>query len=254
MAPRSTERVDLLCIVNPCNPTGDYFDLASLQEHIRNNVLPGGAVIVGKCVRVEEDDMIGGMIHWYIIDESMQPWLSREFRSDSLITAHAFVKEMWEQHQVGVHLMHSWTKIWCCTGLRVGSVVCPTIGHCEALRKIQVPWSVNGPALKFVEEVVKDTAFLEETWDNTPRLRVNVIEQLKALGHSEWVYHGKPFLSWVWIDMRSESVAEKAVELARAAGVPVRSGKPGYACPTFVRIAVRKEEETSHLINAWKAL
>lgn len=40
--------MDLLCIVNPCNPTGDYFDLVSLQEHIRNNVLPGGAVIVGK--------------------------------------------------------------------------------------------------------------------------------------------------------------------------------------------------------------
>lgn len=185
----------------------------------------------------------------------MQPWHSAEFRSDSLISEHQYAKDMWTHNQVSVHVMHSWTKIWSCTGLRVGSVICPTKEHCEALRKIAVPWSVNGPALKFVEEVVKDVDYLNETWENTPRLRAHLIQQLSGLEQSkDWEYHGKKFLSWVWLDMKCEAVAEKAIELARAAGVPVRSGKPGYQCNTFIRVAVRKENEVQVLVDAWKSL
>jgi histidinol-phosphate/aromatic aminotransferase/cobyric acid decarboxylase-like protein len=185
----------------------------------------------------------------------MQPWHSPEFRADSLISEHDYLREMWEEENVSVHVMHSWTKIWSCTGLRVGSVICPTAQHCEALRKIQVPWSVNGPALKFVEAVVEDADYLNETWQDTPKLRAYLTEQLQSLPASgKWVYHGKTFLSWVWLDMNSVEMAEKAIELARDAGVPVRSGKPGYQCDTFVRVAVRKEAEVKVLIDAWKAL
>lgn len=35
-------------------------------------------------------------------------------------------------------------------------------------------------------------------------------------------------------------------------GTPVRWGKPGYKLPTYVRIAVRDEETTEYLIDAWK--
>lgn len=189
------------------------------------------------------------------IDESMQPWHSAEFRSDSLISEHQYMQDMWTNHQVSVHVMHSWTKIWSCTGLRIGSVICPTSAHCEALRKIQVPWSVNGPALAFVETVVNDTDYLAETWENTTRLRSHLIQELKTLPKAgQFEYHGKDFLSWVWLDMKDEELAEKAIDLARSAGVPVRSGKPGYQCNSFVRVAVRKEEQVAVLINAWKAL
>lgn len=190
-----------------------------------------------------------------LLDESMQPWHSSEFRSDSLISEHQYAQDMWTEEGVSVHVMHSWTKIWSCTGLRIGSVICPTSSHCEALRKIQVPWSVNGPALKFVETVVNDTEYLNETWENTTRLRAHLIEQLSSLEQSkEWEYYGKKFLSWVWLDVKSEQVAEKAIDLARAAGVPVRSGKPGYQCNTFIRVAVRKEEQVQVLVDAWKSL
>ncbi|GAA5811755.1 hypothetical protein MFLAVUS_005198 [Mucor flavus] len=234
LEPSNPERADMICIVNPCNPTGDYFSVEPLKEWIKENVKSGGCVIV---------------------DESMQPWHSAGFRADSLISEHQYAKDMWTNENVSVHVMHSWTKIWSCTGLRVGSVICPTTEHCEALRKIQVPWSVNGPALKFVEEVVNDIDYLNETWENTPRLRAYLIEQLSSLEQSkEWEYHGKKFLSWVWLDMKCEKVAEKAIELARGAGVPVRSGKPGYKCNSFVRVAVRKENEVQVLIHAWKSL
>lgn len=185
----------------------------------------------------------------------MQPWLSADFRADSLISEHQYAQDMWTEENVSVHVMHSWTKIWSCTGLRIGSVICPTASHCEALRKIQVPWSVNLPALKFVEAVVNDTEYLNETWENTSRLRAHLIQQLSSLSQAkDWEYHGEKFLSWVWLDMKSEQVAEKAIELARGAGVPVRSGKPGYQCNTFVRVAVRKEDQVQVLVDAWKSL
>ncbi|KAI7862546.1 pyridoxal phosphate-dependent transferase [Spinellus fusiger] len=233
--PFSKERADMVCIVNPCNPTGDYLPIEELKAWLRENAATNGTVMV---------------------DESMQLWHSSEFRSDSLISQHEFMQSMLENINVSVHVMHSWTKIWSCTGLRVGSVICPTVHHCEALRKIQVPWSVNGPALKFVEAVVKDTDYLNETWNNTTHLRTYLIEQLKTLNayNGQWVFYGKPFLSWVWLDVGSEAMAAKAVDKARAAGVPVRSGKPGYNCNTFVRIAVRQKDKVAILIKAWQSL
>ncbi|KAL0094503.1 pyridoxal phosphate-dependent transferase [Phycomyces blakesleeanus] len=234
--PSSKERADMICIVNPCNPTGDYLPIEEIKGWLEQNVAPKGTVMV---------------------DESMQLWHSADFRADSLINQHEFMLSMLERDQVSVHVMHSWTKIWSCTGLRVGSVICPTAQHCEALKKIQVPWSVNGPALKFVEAVVKDDEYLNKTWENTSRLRAHLIselEKIKGFKQQGWVCHGEPFLSWVWLDVRSDEVATKAVDLARAAGVPVRSGKPGYGCNTFVRIAVREEHQAAILISAWASL
>ncbi|KAI8366088.1 pyridoxal phosphate-dependent transferase [Radiomyces spectabilis] len=228
----STERADLVCIVNPCNPTGDYASVELLKNWIRENVVAGGSVI---------------------IDESMQPWLSAEFRDDSLISQHDFLREMYEEQQVSVHIMHSWTKLWSCPGIRTGSVVCPTEQHCQDLKKIQVPWSVNGPALKFMEQVVRDEEYLQRTWETTTALRAYVIEQLQSLNH-QWEYEGEKFLSWVWVKMESPEQAARAVDLARDAGVPVRSGKPGYACDSHVRVAVREQDKVQILVTAWKQL
>ncbi|KAI8064477.1 pyridoxal phosphate-dependent transferase [Gongronella butleri] len=230
--PKNPDRANMVCLVNPCNPTGDYMTIEPLKAWIKANVKTGGTVIV---------------------DESMQPWVSAAFRDDSLISQHEFMQELWQEEKVSLYVMHSWTKIWSCTGLRVGSVICASDAHCAALRKIQVPWSVNGPALKFVEAVVKDDAYLNETWQNTTRLRAYLVDKLLAL-HPEWVIHGKPFLSWVWVDMGSQEMADKAVQLARAAGVPVRSGTPGYQCLSFVRVAVRVEDQVDVLVRAWQSL
>lgn len=44
-------------------------------------------------------------------------------------------------------IMTSWTKIWSCTGVRLGSVVAPTAAKLAAVKAKQVPWSVNCVAL-----------------------------------------------------------------------------------------------------------
>ncbi|CAG8487301.1 12089_t:CDS:10 [Ambispora gerdemannii] len=238
----------LLCIVNPCNPTGDYFVLEELKQWIEANVEDGGVVIV---------------------DESMQPWLSRDFRSDSLTSQHEYLASLYLTRKVSLYVIHSWTKFWSCTGLRLGSVVCPTTNHCDALKRLQVPWSVNSPALAFLHAVVKDDAYMEKTWQVTPVWRNALIERLNTLlgifinGQKsntsrvennddkslEWKFYGKPFLSWVWVDLKSQKTAQEAVALAKAAGVPVRSGQPGYERPTFVRIAVREPEKVDPCIT-----
>ncbi|KAJ2595071.1 hypothetical protein GGF39_003972 [Coemansia sp. RSA 1721] len=228
----SIDKANVACLVNPCNPTGDYLDLPELKQWISDNVLPGGYVL---------------------IDESMQPWHSPQFREHSLTTQREYVEDLYKSQGISVFVMHSWTKLWCCTGLRLGSVVCPTADHMRAIKKIQVPWSVNTVALAFLNAVVTDDVYLEKTWKMTPEWRQQTIDRLGKM-FPDWEFHGRSFLSWIWVDTKSEQVAEKAVGLAKEAGVPVRSGRPGYNLPTFVRLAVREPAKVDVLINAWKAI
>lgn len=58
------------------------------------------------------------------------------------------------------------------------------------------------------------------------------------------------FLSWLWIDTHDEAIAREVVKRARAAGVPVRSGAPGYNLPTFFRAAVRSRKQRVTLLKA----
>ncbi|KAJ2655301.1 hypothetical protein IW148_006106 [Coemansia sp. RSA 1199] len=232
LAADSSDKANVCCLVNPCNPTGDYLELSELKSWISNNVLPGGYVL---------------------IDESMQPWHSPEFRQHSLLSQHEYIRNLYREQGISVFIMHSWTKLWCCTGLRLGSVVCPTADHMRAIKKSQVPWSVNIVALAFLNAVVADEKYLQKTWQMTPLWRQQSIDQLSAR-FPTWEFFGRSFLSWIWVDTKSEDVAERAIELARAAGVPVRSGRPGYNLPTFVRVAVRDPAKFSVLLGAWKLL
>ncbi|GLD95542.1 hypothetical protein PINS_up022802 [Pythium insidiosum] len=222
----------LTCLVNPTNPTGDYMDVEAMKKYIETHCPDN---------------------HTIIIDESMQPWLGPHWRQDSLIHQREWVRQLSATRKIDVWVMTSWTKIWSCTGLRIGSVVAPTPAHAAAIKKKQVPWSLNSMALAFVSEVVKDTEYMNKTWELTPQWRAHLAEQLHAR-FPDWVIHGEPYLSWIWVDTKSAAVAENAVRLAKEHGVPVRSGKPGYELPAFVRIAVRRPEQTAVLLKAWASL
>ena len=87
----------------------------------------------------------------------------------------------------------------------------------------------------------------------TPKCRARTAGIL-AERFPSWKVHGEPFLSWLWVDCGSVDVAAKAVDLARAAGVPLRWGKYGYKLPQFIRIAVRSDEATDVLFDALKPL
>jgi len=226
----------LTCIVNPNNPTGDYMDIKTLKDYIESNCVDKSVVMV---------------------DESMQIWHSDEFRSDSLISQSSWIDDLYTRRGIAVYIMHSWTKIWSCTGLRLGSLLCPTLSHAAILRKIQVPWSVNVAALAFLEVVTtQESDYMQKTWDLTTLWRKELVDRIMALKPPgvEWEISGAPFLSWVWIDFGDEAVALDAIERARAAGVPVRPGVNGYNCPTCVRAAVRETKQIDVLIKSWVGL
>lgn len=237
LGPEEEERASLVCLVNPCNPTGDYLSQEEVLAWIHRHAQPGAVVIV---------------------DESMQLWHSPDFRKDSLASHPDMASTLLEKEGIQLYVIHSWTKIWSCTGLRLGSVVTPSPKHTQALRRIQVPWSVNAPALAFLDAVVRDTEYMNRTWELTPVWRTKLIERLthlsSRLSGPTWEMYGKPFLSWVWIDVKEESLADRMVLLAREAGVPIRSGRPGYGKLTFIRVAVREPAKVDHLFRAWEVL
>ncbi|OQR91323.1 hypothetical protein ACHHYP_04778 [Achlya hypogyna] len=222
----------LTCLVNPTNPTGDYMPVEEMKAYIETNCPDN---------------------HTIIIDESMQPWVGPHWRQDSLIHQREWVANLAATRKLDVWVMTSWTKIWSCTGLRVGSVVAPTAAHAAAIKRKQVPWSLNSMALAFISAVVKDEAYMTETWKVTPEWRANLGQQL-AKHFPSWTVHGKPYLSWVWVDTKSVEVAAEATRLSKLHGVPIRSGAPGYNLPTYVRIAVRNATQTEVLMQAWKSL
>ncbi|KAI9146584.1 pyridoxal phosphate-dependent transferase [Paraphysoderma sedebokerense] len=241
LAPKASQRTTLTCVVNPNNPTGEYMNIEEIKKWISENVEDNGVVVV---------------------DESMQPWNSSKFRDDSLTSQDEFILDMYKTRNISIYVIHSWTKLWSCTGIRLGSIVCPTPEHTIALKKHQVPWSVNILALHFLSAVVNDEKYLQDTWKHTSVWRKQTVEKLvkisddlsAQLGIPRWVFHGHSFLSWVWIDMKSVAVANAAVDAAKKAGVPVRAGVHGYDRPTYVRIAVRKPEHFDVLAGAWKSL
>jgi histidinol-phosphate/aromatic aminotransferase/cobyric acid decarboxylase-like protein len=129
---------------------------------------------------------------------------------------------------------------------------------------LQVPWSVNSPALAFLDAVVKDTAYLDQTWELTRKWRNEIIERLKVISEAivqakddeglAWEFNGKSFLSYIWINMKSKMIVEEAIAKAKAAGVPVRDGAHGYDRPTYIRVAVREPSKVDILIKAWSKL
>ena len=122
----------LTCCVNPNNPTGGYRPLPEMQQYIEENCEDGSHVIV---------------------DESMQPWVGPEWRNDSLISVGDWAAELEESRGISVFVMHSWTKLWACPGVRLGSVVAPSATTLKRVKAKQVPWSVNLMAIDFTSAV-----------------------------------------------------------------------------------------------------
>jgi histidinol-phosphate/aromatic aminotransferase/cobyric acid decarboxylase-like protein len=220
----------LTCMVNPTNPTGDYLPIEEMKAYIETNCGDGSFVVV---------------------DESMQPWVGPNWHKDSLVSQGAWVKRMYETRKISVYVIHSWTKLWSCPGIRLGSILTPTEADATEMRRIQVPWSVNGPALAFLSAAIQDVDYLESTWETTPKFRKNLVDGILAI-NPDWKIFGKSWSSWLWIDCGDS--AKACVDACKAAGVPIRWGKYGYECPTYIRIGVRDAEYHEPLFEAIRSV
>jgi histidinol-phosphate/aromatic aminotransferase/cobyric acid decarboxylase-like protein len=217
----------LVCIVNPCNPTGDYLHVDELKSWIEEHCADRTTVMV---------------------DESMQLWLGPHWREDSLISQARWVERLKVTRGIKVYVVHSWTKIWSCAGIRLGSFVAPTIDEYEKVKSFQVPWTVNCIALHFLSAVAKDDEYMQQTWALTTPWRAAAKKRIEE--EFGWHVYGAPFTSWLWIETDSPATAREVVRLAKAAGTPVRSGSPGYDAHHFFRMAVRAPDKQAVLFAA----
>ena len=219
------QEASIICLVNPNNPTGDFLEREEMESWITANAAPGS---------------------WVLVDESMLFWAGPDFQERGVSSK--FVESMVKKH-INIFLVQSWTKIFACTGLRIGTVLCPTQEKRDHLLSLQVPWSVTIFARAYLKAAILDRSYLERTWEETPAWRSHMVARLQRL-HPTWKFLGKPWLSWIWIDTGCPEVAKDVYRTALNCGCPIRHAASGYDRPSVVRLAVRRPYDFSVLYQA----
>jgi histidinol-phosphate/aromatic aminotransferase/cobyric acid decarboxylase-like protein len=212
--------VRITVVINPNNPTGDFLQWSELINYVDNYV---------------PDDS------YLIVDESMLFWHGPDWTAHSF-TSHPEVIESLRRRQVRVVVIQSWTKIFNCCGLRVGSAMIHDSDLYQQVRLHQPPWSLNAIAREYLLHCFRSPKYLEATWSSVPRWRAQMVERLSAIA-PDWTFHGAEFVSWIWIDTHDESLARWLTKGSQASGYPIRHGVHGYGMPTFVRLAVADPAE-----------
>jgi len=219
------QEASIICLVNPNNPTGDFLEREEMESWITANAAPGS---------------------WVLVDESMLFWAGPDFQERGVSSK--FVESMVKKH-INIFLVQSWTKIFACTGLRIGTVLCPTQEKRDHLLSLQVPWSVTIFARAYLKAAILDRSYLERTWEETPAWRSHMVARLQRL-HPTWKFLGKAWLSWIWIDTGCPEVAKDVYRTALNCGCPIRHAASGYDRPSVVRLAVRRPYDFSVLYQA----
>jgi len=221
----STSTSDLLIIINPNNPTGTFLNKTELYEYVFNNINNNKTLI---------------------IDESMIFWLNNWQEESSMFNLK--LHKLLEEKQCNLIIVHSWTKIFSCTGLRFGSIWSNNTELIKNIEKYQIPWSVNILAYHYLNGCLTDYKYLITTRKNTYILRKQMYDTLIDLFPFITIY-GKDFLSWLWIDLKSESLVNIIHKKLFDNGILIRKGKIGYKQDTYIRLAVRNEIQNNILFS-----
>jgi hypothetical protein len=147
-----------------------------------------------------------------------------------------YIDELKCARNITVVVIQSWTKIFSCTGLRVGSAVANTMP----------PWSLNAIGRDYILRAWSHADYLKKTWNFTREYRATIKKRVQDLCPTFTVY-GADFTSWLWVDTHDSVRAEQIVRDSKRIGFPIRHGKQGYNKDTFIRIAVRDPS----LITEW---
>jgi histidinol-phosphate/aromatic aminotransferase/cobyric acid decarboxylase-like protein len=201
---------DLVVLGNPTNPTGVLHPV----DTIRALLAPGRLVVVDEAFM----DAVPG-----------EPQSLTGFRDPGLI------------------VVRSLTKHWSIPGLRCGYLLGdPSI--VDALRAMQVPWSVSTPAAAALVACMSDEAAVDA------EARAHELQSWRAHLEDELTSLGIPFIASQASFVLAE-VGDGVHARLRAAGVAVRRGDtfPGLG-PTWVRIAARPPEAADALVRALRPL
>lgn len=206
-------------VIRPNSPTGEFMSLVELRK------------------KVQQSEGV------FLIDESFLPFMGPLWREESAL-------ELVNEFEGRVVVVQSWTKIWSCPGLRLGSLAASK-KWVHQMKKVQTPWSVNVCALAFCEAAVRDVGYLRRTWSCIKEWRKAVEDGMTRLGWG--VRKGVP--DWVpWVFVRVGADWKKVIEVAEGVGCPVRGCESyGAGIEEWIRIGVRGLKEQAVLFAAWEA-
>jgi histidinol-phosphate/aromatic aminotransferase/cobyric acid decarboxylase-like protein len=221
----SDNNSDILIIINPNNPTGTFLNKDELYAYVYNNINSNKTLI---------------------IDESMIFWLENWQEESAMFNTD--LHNLLLSKECNLIVVHSWTKIFSCTGLRFGSIWSNNPELIKNIEKYQIPWSVNILAYHYLNGCLDDPDYLLSTREKTPILRKKIFNKLYELFPFISIY-GKDFLSWLWIDLKSEYLVDVIHKKLYDNGILIRKGKIGYNQNTYIRIAVRNEIQNNILFS-----
>jgi histidinol-phosphate/aromatic aminotransferase/cobyric acid decarboxylase-like protein len=210
-------------IIHPNSPSGEFMELPELEAVVQAAQAEGGVVLV---------------------DESFMPHMGPNWHDHSALA-------LVEKYPATIIVVNSWTKIWCCPGLRLGSVACAEHWY-KIMKKNQTPWSCNNMAQAFCAAVASDVEFQQQTWKLLPEWRQRQQGFITALG---WTFNESSplWVPWVFVDCGSAEVAERAAAVAQDAGCPVR-WCASFGCPSRLRLGVRTPAQQDKLQEAWSKM
>ena len=213
---KNSKHADLTIIVNPNSPTGDFLEL----DYFR---------------KVLNDDPTTTLI----VDESFIICYGRDWKEKSCMK---LIPEFGDR--IIVH--SSWTKVYACPGLRLGTVV-STSAIIDRIAALQCPWSVNGFAQAFFVKALQEKDYFNEMWEYTPIWKKEMHELLKSI-HVKPNENSPLWVPYEYCDFLSPEIASFAEKIAFDAGFPVRNCTD-FGEGRFLRFGVRKIEYFRELIE-----
>lgn len=207
-------------VIHPNSPTGDCMPIDALAEYVRE---AKGVVVV---------------------DESFIAFRGPDWRKHSAISLlDGPLKEK-------VVVLFSWTKLWACPGLRLGSIAASK-GWTTKIKRMQVPWSCNSLAQAFLEKACADEGYMQRSWETLPGWKKVQEEGVRKLG---WKPNEESplWVPWVFFECPDEETAQRAADVAYGAGCPVRLCR-SFGTPKCIRLGVRSPEHQQVLQKAWES-
>lgn len=125
---KTIDKLDVLVVTNPNNPTGHFFQTDQLLDWHRSLATRGG---------------------WLIVDEAF-------------IDATSDLSLVKQTHQPGLIVLRSLGKFFGLAGIRVGFTLAePSILKC--LENFLGPWTITGPSRYVAKAVLQDTSWINKT-------------------------------------------------------------------------------------------
>jgi histidinol-phosphate/aromatic aminotransferase/cobyric acid decarboxylase-like protein len=207
---------DLIVLVNPNNPTGQYIPGAALEKALTR---------VPAHTRVWVDE---AYIDYVGPDESLETFASR---SENVIVC------------------KSMSKVYALSGMRA-AYLCAAMHQLSDLVAITPPWAVSLPAQVAAVRALQDESYYRDRYQKTRSLRAELIEGLQSIGIREIVPGAANFVMF-HLDPEHPTAAAVVSE-SKQRGVFFRdvSSMGSALGPRALRIAVKNRETNILIVEA----